>query len=162
MPQRRKRQKNTAAGYCPRPCGLQQCSSVRSILGYDFGHVGDDLVDVPVLQLALLEGVVGLHGALGVEDDGHVGVLGDLVLFGAGGIVDRQDAALGAFLLSQVLELRFELLGFVVQENDEAAHLGLGVLVGRFIDLLNELGNGGVNVAGENHGDRVLPILANH
>src|SRR5260370_39373072 len=100
MPQRRKRQKNTAAGYCPRPCGLQQCSSVRSILGYDFGHVGDDLVDVPVLQLALLEGVVGLHGALGVEDDGHVVVLGDLLLFGACGMTDWKGSTLLTLLFS--------------------------------------------------------------
>src|SRR5436190_17999100 len=45
----------------------------------DLGDVLDDGLDRLVVELALLEGVVGLDGPLGVEQDGDVGVLGDLV-----------------------------------------------------------------------------------
>src|SRR5262245_28332479 len=43
------------------------------LLGKDLGDVLDDLLDVLLLEVALLVGVVGLHHPPVVEDDGDVG-----------------------------------------------------------------------------------------
>ena len=95
--------------------------SLTGLLRQNLGKVGNDHVDSLVIEFAFLEGVVGFHGQLGVQDDGHFRLRSDLVFFGAFGIVDAQDALLDFLLLGQFLQFRLEVVG-VVQENDETAH----------------------------------------
>src|SRR5262249_14461003 len=61
------------------------------LLRQDLDQVGDDLIDVLGRHLALLERVVRLDVVLDVEDDGDVGVLGELVIRRAGCVLQRED-----------------------------------------------------------------------
>src|SRR6266849_2521711 len=118
-------------------------------------HIADDLVDVLVLQFTFLEGVVGFHFAVGVKNDGDIGVFGDFILGWSGFIgFESKDDVLEFFLLGQFLELFFKAF-VIVEENDEAAHFA-GIVLGRGgINLLDQTGQGVAGFAREDHRDRV-------
>src|SRR5947209_4743714 len=60
------------------------CEPASLLLWQDLGQLGDDLVGVGGLHLALLEGQVRRHGLVAVDQDGDLGVPGDLVVARAG------------------------------------------------------------------------------
>src|SRR6516165_9421533 len=74
----------------PGPIGTEG-TAPRLLLGQDLRDIGDYLLDLFVLEIAFLERVVCLDGVVGVQNDRHLGVLGDFVGLRSGGIVDAKN-----------------------------------------------------------------------
>src|SRR5436305_1217049 len=61
-----------------------RCVAIGLLRRQNLRNLGNDLVDGLLVQLALLEGVVGLDLPLVIKDHGDVRVLGDVVALGTG------------------------------------------------------------------------------
>ena len=70
---------------------------------------------------------------------------------GGGGVVEREDEFLEALLAGQVLQCPFQTF-LVAAEHGKAAHVGVVVLGGGFIELLEQRGDLGIDSAREDHG----------
>src|SRR5690348_2853544 len=95
-------------------------SGARLFLGQDLLQIGQDLVDLGLLQLALAKSVVSLDDMTGVQDYRDIGVLVDLHVLGPGGIVNGEDGLFDLFLVGKILELLLETF-IIIAEDDEAA-----------------------------------------
>lgn len=120
----------------------------------------NNLLNIGFGEFALLECHVRFYAAVGVKNDGDFGILRNVVAFGASGTFDRKDGFLDPFALGQILELLVHTF-FIVEENNEASHGSAGVLLGGFINFLDELGEVAIDIAGKNHRNRIGTIAAN-
>src|ERR1051325_11670294 len=154
------RGQNKTAAMRVSPRRLMECSIGLLLRRQDLRHIGDDLFDSRGVQLALLEGVVGDDLLLDVKHHRNLGVLGYVVLLGAGGSFHRgEDAVLDPFLRAEFFQLVVELL-VGGEKHDEAAHLLVLVLAGFGINLFYQTGQVVADFASEDHRDRVAAVLS--
>src|SRR5262249_34261610 len=83
---------------------LERVSRPRNVLlRQDLGQVGKNRFYRFVVEASFLEGVVRFDGQLGIQDDCHFRLRGDVITFGTVGLVDSQNAMLNFLLLGQFL-----------------------------------------------------------
>lgn len=130
---------------------------LAAFLRQNFRKIRDNLIDLLPLQLAFFEGVVSLHFLVDVQQDRHVGVLGNLVARRTGGIVDRESGVLDLFFVGQLLQLLVQTF-LIAEEDRKAAHARAAVLGGGGVDLFDQTGHRFADLAREDHCDRTVAV----